>query len=516
MSVLASAGFDDSEDDSAKRPSVQVGDPYEEKRLIEACLELLNEGLVVGIQDLGGAGFVCATSETASRGGMGMDVDVTAVHRRQEGMEPFEVMTSESQERMLAIVEPDGVDRVLELCAKWEVQASVVGKVVEGGALRILDGWEGEELANIPASSLHDAAPLYDRPMEEPDRSGETDPATLDTPADVWSDLTDMLMDTSWVHNQYDSQLFLNTVVGPGSDATLLRLKHPETNVDTGRGVGITTDGNHHWCIVNPFRGTAMTVAESILNLACVGAKPLALVNNLNFGNPEHPVTMWQLSQSVDGMTEACDAFTVPVVGGNVSLYNEANGHNIDPTPVVGMLGMTDTIEHAPPGMALTEGHRIIVLGPEGSGLGGSLWARGQGAQGGDLPALDYDMHLRVAEVTRKLVADGTLSAVHDIGGGGLGVALTEMAIAGGVGAIAARVADHDALFSEAPSRVIVAVAPDNMQIVEELAASMDVPLTRLGLATGDQISFKGLVEGSLEDATSQWRDRLPTAMGAQ
>ena len=516
VSVLASAGFDDSEDDSAKRPSVQVGDPYEEKRLIEACLELLNEGLVVGIQDLGGAGFVCATSETASRGGMGMDVDVTAVHRRQEGMEPFEVMTSESQERMLAIVEPDGVDRVLELCAKWEVQASVVGKVVEGGALRILDGWEGEELANIPASSLHDDAPLYDRPMEEPDRSGEVDPVTLDAPADLWSDLTDMLMDTSWVHNQYDSQLFLNTVVGPGSDATLLRLKHPETNVDTGRGIGMTTDGNHHWCIVNPFRGTAMTVAESILNLACVGAKPLALVNNLNFGNPEHPVTMWQLSQSVDGMTEASNAFTVPVVGGNVSLYNEANGHNIDPTPVIGMLGMTDTIEHAPPGMALTEGHRIIVLGPDGAGLGGSLWARGQGAQGGDLPALDYDMHLRVAEVTRKLVSDGVLSAVHDIGGGGLGVALTEMAIAGGVGAIAARVADHDALFSEAPSRVIVAVAPDNMQIVEELAAAHDVPLTRLGLATGDKISFKGLVEGSLEDATTQWRDRLPNAMGAR
>ena len=516
VSVLASAGFDDSEDDSAKRPSVQVGDPYEEKRLIEACLELLNEGLVVGIQDLGGAGFVCATSETASRGGMGMDVDVTAVHRRQEGMEPFEVMTSESQERMLAIVEPDGVDRVLELCAKWEVQASVVGKVVEGGALRILDGWEGEELANIPASSLHDAAPLYDRPMEEPDRSGEVDPVTLDAPADLWSDLTDMLMDTSWVHNQYDSQLFLNTVVGPGSDATLLRLKHPETNVDTGRGIGMTTDGNHHWCIVNPFRGTAMTVAESILNLACVGAKPLALVNNLNFGNPEHPVTMWQLSQSVDGMTEASNAFTVPVVGGNVSLYNEANGHNIDPTPVVGMLGMTDTIEHAPPGMALTEGHRIIVLGPDGAGLGGSLWARGQGAQGGDLPALDYDMHLRVAEVTRKLVSDGVLSAVHDIGGGGLGVALTEMAIAGGVGAIAAHVADHDALFSEAPSRVIVAVAPDNMQVVEELAAAHEVPLTRLGLATGDKISFKGLVEGSLEDATTQWRDRLPNAMGAR
>ena len=324
-----------------------------------------------------------------------------------------------------------------------------------------------------------------------------------------------MLMDTSWVHNQYDSQLFLNTVIGPGNDATLLRLKHPETNADTGRGIGMTTDGNHHWCIVNPYRGTAMTVAESVLNLACVGAKPLALVNNLNFGNPEHPVTMWQLSQSVDGMTEASNAFTVPVVGGNVSLYNEANGHNIDPTPVVGMLGMTDQIEHVPPGMALTEGHRIIVLGPDGSGLGGSMWARRNRAQGGDLPELDYDMHLRVAEVTRNLVSGGIVSAVHDIGAGGLGLAVTEMAIAGGVGVIAARIKDHDALFSEAPSRVVVAVAPDNMTMVENMAESMGVPITRLGLAQGDQISFKGLVEGSLENATTQWRDKLPSAMGA-
>jgi len=482
VSVLASAGFDENEDDSAKRPSVQVGDPYEEKRLIEACLELLNEGLVVGIQDLGGAGFVCATSETASRGGMGMDVDVTAVHRRQEGMEPFEVMTSESQERMLAIVEPDGVDRVLELCAKWEVQASV---------------------------------PLYDRPMEEPDRTGEIDPASLDAPADVWADLTAMLMDTSWVHSQYDSQLFLNTVVGPGDDASLLRLKHPATNEDTGRGIGMTTDGNHHWCIVNPYRGAAMTVAESILNLACVGARPLALVNNLNFGNPEHPVTMWQLSQAVDGMAEACTETNVPVVGGNVSLYNEANGRNIDPTPVVGMLGMTEQITHAPPGMGLTEGHRIIVLGPDGAGLGGSMWARGKGALGGDLPELDYTMHLKVAELTRSLVSGGVVSAVHDVATGGLGVALAEMAIAGGVGAIAARVADHDALFSESPSRVIVAVAPDNMGVVENMAGSLEVPITRLGLATGDTISFKGLVEGSLADAADIARSRIPDAMQA-
>ncbi|MGI9605394.1 MAG: phosphoribosylformylglycinamidine synthase subunit PurL [Acidimicrobiales bacterium] len=515
VSVLASAGFDEREDDSAKRPSVQVGDPFEEKRLIEACLELLDEGLVVGIQDLGGAGLCCATSETASRGGMGMDVDVSAVHRRQVGMEPFEVMTSESQERMLAIVEPAGVDRVLELCAKWEVAASAIGTVVEGGQLRILDGPDGDVLADIPASSLHDAAPLYDRPMAAPDRSDEIDPSEIDAPADPWVDLSPMLMDTSWVHSQYDSQLFLNTVIGPGHDASLLRLKHPVTNADTGRGLGMTTDGNHQWCIVDPHRGAAMTVAESMLNLACVGAKPLALVNNLNFGNPEHPITMWQLSQAVDGMAEACAAFDVPVVGGNVSLYNESNGRNIDPTPVVGMLGMTETITHAPPGMGLTEGHRLIVLGPEGRGLGGSLWARAKDALGGGLPDLDTDMHLRVAEVTRKLVSGGVVSAVHDVAAGGLGLAIAEMAIAGGVGAVAARVPDHDALFSEAPSRVVVGVAPDNMQIVENAAQSLGVPVTRLGLATGNSISFKGLMEVTLDEATEAWSDRLPAAMGA-
>ncbi|RZV40703.1 MAG: phosphoribosylformylglycinamidine synthase subunit PurL, partial [Acidimicrobiales bacterium] len=224
---------------------------------------------------------------------------------------------------------------------------------------------------------------------------------------------------------------------------------------------------------------------------------------------------MWQLSEAIDGMGEACRAFNLPVVGGNVSLYNESNGHNIDPTPVIGVVGDTETIAEIPPGMALTEGHRVIMLGPTGAGLGGSMWARTKGATGGSLPELDYEMHLRVAAVTRNLVSGGIVSAVHDVATGGLGLALTEMAIAGDVGVIAARVADHDALFSEAPSRVVVAVEADNMQIVENMAESMGVPITRLGLATGDKISFKGLVEGPLEEAADIFRTRLPKAMGA-
>ena len=342
---------------------MQVGDPFEEKRLIEACLELLDAGLVVGIQDLGGAGLCCATSETASRGGMGMDVDVNAVARREAGMEPFEVMTSESQERMLAIVEPDGLDAVLEICERWEVRASVIGKVTDGpatgdpdgGRLRILDGWDGEVLADIPAASLHEDAPLYDRPCIAPEAFDETT-RVLDaggpapTSADPGAELLAMLGDTRWVWSQYDHQLFLNTVEGPGGDAAVLRLKHPTTGVDTGRGLALTTDGNHRWCAVDPRAGTALTVAESMLNLACVGARPLAVVNCLNFGNPEHPEVMWQLSEAIDGMAEACIAFGIPVIGGNVSLYNESLGSDIDPTPVIGMLGLVDRLDRRPPG----------------------------------------------------------------------------------------------------------------------------------------------------------------------
>ncbi len=373
VSVLASAGFSE-ETDADKRPSVQVGDPFEEKRLIEACLALLDEGLVVGIQDLGGAGLTCATSETASRGGVGMDVDVSAVPRREPGMEPHEVMTSESQERMLAIVEPDGLDRVRGICERWEVRAAVIGRVTDGGALRILDGFDGEVLADVPAASLHEDAPLYDRPRQAPDAPLGPSADDLDAPDDPAVDLLDLLADPAWVYRQYDHQLFLNTVVGPGDDATVLRLKHPGTGVDTGRGLALTTDGNHRWCAVDPRRGTAMLVAESLLNLACVGARPLAVVNCLNFGNPENPEVMWQLSEAVDGMASACRALGVPVVGGNVSLYNESAGTDIYPTPVIGLLGIVDRLDRRPPGATLVDGHRLLLLGPEADGLGGSRW----------------------------------------------------------------------------------------------------------------------------------------------
>ena len=529
VSVLASAGFSDEAADAEKRPSVQVGDPYEEKRLIEACLELLDAGLVVGIQDLGGAGLCCATSETASRGGMGMDVDVNAVPRREDGMEPFEVMTSESQERMLAIVEPADLDRVLEICRRWEVRSTVIGRVTpgpatgddDGGRLRILDGFDGDVLADIPAASLHEDAPLYDRPcvsptaFDEATRMSSADPGPMPESVDAASELLELLADTRWVSSQYDHQLFLNTVEGPGGDAAVLRLKHPVTGEDTGRGLALTTDGNHRWCAVDPRQGTALIVAESVMNLACVGARPLAVVNCLNFGNPEHPEVMWQLSEAIDGMAGACRAFDVPVIGGNVSLYNESLGSDIDPTPVVGLLGVIDRLDRRPPGVGVVDGGRLILIGVTQPELSGSKWARAQGQHGGRLPALDTEHHLAVAAVVRTLVAGGLLAGAHDVSAGGIGLTLAEMAVRSDLGVNVARIPDAASLFSESPSRVVVCVEPDNVAAVLNTCDQAGVPTARIGVAGGDRITVKGLLDLALADVTDHWERRLPDALGA-
>jgi phosphoribosylformylglycinamidine synthase len=536
VSVLASAGFgDDASVEAAKRPNVQVGDPFEEKRLIEACLELLDRHLVVGIQDLGGAGLVCGTSETASRGGVGMDVNVAAVPLREPAMEPFEIMTSESQERMVAIVTPDDLDSVLECCARWEVRATVVGRVTEGGRLRILDGWDGPVLADVPAASLHDDAPCYDRPRQRPgaalDAAAAADPALLAPPADCGADLLAMLMDPSWVYRQYDHQLFLNTVVAPGGDAALLRLKAPglprpaagANGSRAERAMALSTDGNGRWCALNPREGAALVVAESALNVACVGARPVALVNCLNFGNPEHPEVMWQLSEAIDGMAEACRTLGIPVIGGNVSLYNESRGRDIDPTPVVAVLGLVDRLGAVPPPVGFGAGDDILLLGAQDDpGLGGSLWAlRLRGHRGGVLAPLDLDLHDRLVALTATLVGDQLaggdgLNGVHDVSDGGLGVALAEMAVRSGIGfeVASGRLGDHAALFGEAPSRVLLSVAPAHVVAVEAAATAAGVPVSRLGRAGGPRLVVPGLVDVDLVTAVDTWRHALPRALG--
>jgi phosphoribosylformylglycinamidine synthase II len=510
VSVLASAGFagDDGEvADDSKRPSVQVGDPFEEKRLIEACLELLDTKLVVGIQDLGGAGLACATSETAGRGGVGMDVDVTAVPRREDGMEPWEVMTSESQERMLAIVTPESWPAVAAICAKWEVRAAVVGRVTEpdgerGGRLRIRDGFEGEILADVPAASLSDDAPLYDRPMQAP---ATVAAVPMDPPKDCADDLLALVRSPRWVFSQYDHQLFLNTVVGPGGDAALLRLAGPGLPASE-RGVAVSTDSNPRYCALNPRLGTALTLAEGVANLACVGATPVAVVNCLNFGNPEHPEVMWQLSECIDGMAEACNALTLPIIGGNVSFYNESGGADIDPTPVLGLLGLVDVLHAPPPGLAWSDGDTIVVLGLRSVGdgtfpLDGTRWATERRQhRGGSLAPLDFEAHgtvcAFVAGLVRAIVSGdhqpALVSAVHDVSSGGLAVALAEMATAADLGC-AVLLDDGAELFTELPSRFVVATTrPDELCAQAE---ALGIPTAVLGRAGGDRVRLGELVD---------------------
>ncbi len=549
VSVLASAGFEEADDDATKRPSVQVGDPFEEKRLIEACLELLEARLVSGIQDLGGAGLTCAASETASRGGTGMEVDVTAVPLRQRGMEPFEIMTSESQERMLAIVAPAHVDQVLEICARWEVNATVVGRVTGDGMLRVRDGADGEVLAEVPASTLHDDAPSYDRPQRPPAerevRRG-VDPAArpvagspqVADPDDCAADLLAMLADPSWVYRQYDHQLFLNTVVGPGHDATLLRLRNPRDGTPTGRGLGISVDGNHRWCDADPRRGTAMVVVEAALNLACVGADPLALVNCLNFGNPTHPEVMWQLSEAIDGMSEACDALAIPVVGGNVSLYNETNGINICPTPVVCMVGVHPDLVRRPIAAAVAPGTELVVLAPTGLApqahdgadpvarhpvpLGGSRWAwERRLCRDGALPQLHLAASVATAQFVAGAVRDNLVLFAHDVSDGGIALAIAEMCCHGATG-VQARVPSLGAsapavraLFAEPPGRVLAAVGAHDVDRLASVASAAGVECRRLGSFGGSRVqigrdSDPGLdVDLTFDETLARWRGAL-------
>lgn len=519
VSVLASAGFSDDEADAQKRPSVQVGDPFEEKRLIEACLELLERNLAVGVQDLGGAGITCATAETAAKGGSGMDVWVDAVPQREPNMEPFEVMTSESQERMLAIVVPEQLDAVLEIARRWEIRASVIGRVNDSGCLRVFDSEGGQLLGDVPAVSLEDEAPLYDRPRAEPAdlqerRSDSAD--ALASPDDPGADLLDLLCDTSWVWSQYDHMLFLNTVEGPGGDAAVLRLKHPSTGEDTGRGLALTTDGNHLWGAVDPRQGAAMTVAESVMNLAVVGARPLALVNCLNFGNPEHPEVMWQLSESVDGISDALAAFGFPCIGGNVSLYNESRGRDIDPTPVVGVLGVIDQLDSPPPGTRFVDGGRLVLVGAPGRGLSGSAWAASKGHRGrGELPELDLAAVASTASAVRDLVAAGLVLGAHDVARGGVALTLAEMAVRSGLGFAAARLSDHTDLFGESAGRAVLCVDPERLRDVLDRLTERGIPHERIGVAGGDRLTVKGQFDLPLADATAAWRDRLPGTLGA-
>ncbi len=524
-SVLASAAFQ--EGDEAKRPSVQVGDPFEEKRLIEATLELLDARLAVGVQDLGAAGLSCAASETAAAGHAGMDVDIAQVARREPEMNAVEVMTSESQERMLAIVEPAKLDAVLALAQRWEIRATVVGRVTDSQRFRVFDRErddDGDALADVPVESLGDG-PRYDRPRARPrdlDARQANDPGAqlrdkFPAGADLSNELlallaTPTIADKTWIARQYDHQLFLNTVVGPGGDAAVLRVP------DSAKGLALATDGKARFCKLDPRTGGRLVVLEAARNVACAGARPLALVNCLNFGNPEHPEVMWEFAEVVEGISEACEALGIPVIGGNVSFYNTSNDADIDPTPVVGVLGLIDQLRDRPPVAELTAGDDIVVIGTVRPELGGSEWAAVVHGLGDGLPpAADLDAARAVHSLVSELVRDRSVNGVHDVSDGGLAVALAEMAIGGSVGfAVEASFAgctSAEACFAEPASVVVCSVDREASALVLSQAAAAGVEARVIGAARGDRLVWRGVFDVALADATSAWRDAIPNLM---
>lgn len=499
-SVLASSSFDD--ESQEKRPSVQVGDPFEEKKLIEACLELYESGLVVGVQDLGAAGLSCATSEPAGRAGVGIDVDLDAVHTREPGMSAPELLMSESQERMMAFVAPERVEAVLAVASKWEIDAAVVGHVRSGDTLTIRHG--GDVVARIPAASLADDAPLYDRPMRKPETfeklwARESVFEEIEIPSTLEALLGDPAIGSSaWIHEQYDHMLFLNTVVGPGHDGSLIRIR------GTRKGLAVSTDGDGRLCHLDPHNGAARLVYEAALNVAITGARPMAVVDNLNFGNPEKPEVMWQFRETVEGISEACEALGIPVIGGNVSFYNGTDSTDIHPTPVVGLLGLADPMPQDPPRLdKATAGMGIWVVGPKPAArFAGSALQRVMGDELVGRPtAPDADTAIRVIELAADLAH--LVPVLHDISDGGLAVAIAEICIASAVGAQLETLGIGE-LFSEDPHRFIV-VAEEGIDLPKDLAV-------RVGTMGGSVISF-GKDSLDLSAAEEVWRGAIPKAL---
>jgi len=539
-SVLASAAFESG--DEVKRPSVQVGDPFEEKRLIEATLELLDAGLAIGVQDLGAAGLSCAASETAAKGHAGMDVDIARVARREPEMNAVEVMTSESQERMLAIVEPEKLDAVLALAKRWEIRATVVGRVTDSQRFRVFDGLfdavgvpgenavqqpissDARPIADVPVESLGDG-PRYDRPRARPhdlDALQAADPRSqlhdkFPPGADLSGELlallaTPTIADKTWIARQYDHQLFLNTVAGPGADAAVLRVP------GTTKGLALSTDGKARFCKLDPRTGGRLVVLEAARNVACAGARAIALVNCLNFGNPEHPEVMWQFAEVVEGMSEACEALGIPVIGGNVSFYNTSDGADIDPTPVAGMLGLIDELRDRPPAAALRAGDDVVVLGSVRGELGGSEWAAVvHGLAGGKPPEADLDRARALHNLVRELVRERTVNGVHDVSDGGLAVALAEMAIHAETGfrveCTFAGCTPAEACFGEPASVVVCSVDREASALVLSQAAAAGVDARVVGTAGGDRLVATGAFEVALTDAATAWRTAIPNLM---
>jgi phosphoribosylformylglycinamidine synthase len=547
--TMASAEFD--EEALEKRPTVQVGDPFLEKLLLEACLEAMRSGAVAGIQDMGAAGLTSSSCEMAARAATGIELDLSLVPQREEGMTAYEMLLSESQERMLLVAHAGREREVMDIFRKWDLDAVVIGRVRDSGRMQVLHN--GETVADIPVSALTDEAPVYQRPMKRKDDGGGiTDEATL-LKASEGDNLENKAKDQStktkdpdqndsllkllassnlaskqWVYRQYDHMVRTNTAILPGADAAVVRIK------ETRRALAMTLDGNGRYCAANPREGAKLIVAEAARNVVCVGARPIAITNCLNFASPERAEVMWSFSEVIDGMAEACRAFNTPVVSGNVSFYNETEGRGILPTPVIGMIGLLEDVRRSVQQGFKNEGDLIALLGSTEDDLSMSEYAvTVQGVSTaeitthGKVPRLDLELELAVQQVCLKAAEAGLLRSAHDCSDGGLAVALAECCFSSltrdGVGAetdFKSTLPTTTLLFSESPSRIIVSFEASARSDVEKMAELAGSPFVVVGQVIGKQLRISANGEEAIATEVSElentWRNSLSRKLQAE
>ncbi len=500
--TMASDTFDESSE--SKRPTVQVGDPFTEKLLLEACLELMEQDLLVGIQDMGAAGLTSSSCEMAARAGNGIELDLTQVPRREPGMTAYEVMLSESQERMLLVAKAGKEEEVLKVCRKWDVDAAVVGRVTGDGFVRVRDEGPNKTtvvVAEVPAKALADEGPRYQRPNAPPGFQELLQSLNLDALPDLplKQDPTELLLgllasptiaSKAWVFRQFDHMVRTNTVVRPGSDAAVIRIK------GTTKALAMTADGNGRYCLLNPYIGASIAVAEAARNLVCSGAEPIGLTDCLNFGNPERPDIMWQFMLAIEGIRDACETLSIPVVSGNVSLYNETNGLSIYPTPIIGMVGLIDPAERVTMQWFKQEGDAIILLGATLDDLGGTEYLQVHHArEQGSPPALLLETEKALQVCVLQLIREGLVQSAHDCSDGGLAVALTECSLSHPTAPLGAvveltpnRLRRDSLLFGESQSRVVLSVTPAQTERVLTLAQDAGVPAATIGRVGGSRL----------------------------
>ena len=517
-SGLASRTF---EEEREMRPTVQVGNPFLEKVLVEACLEVAASDIIVGMQDLGAAGLTSTVVEAAARAGAGAVIDISRVPRREEGMTPYEVMLSESQERMLVVVTQENLDAVRQVFDKWDLESNVIGQVTYDGLINIYDGDRLE--VSLPIDVLSDP-PLYRLEASPPAYLSETrnfDAESLPLPQDGPGSILLRLLSSHdiaskrWIYRQYDHQVQTNTIQGPGGDAAVLRVK------GTQKGIAVTTDGNGRYCYLDPFTGGTIAVAEACRNLACVGAEAIALTDCLNFGSPERPEGFYQLEECIKGIARACEALDVPVISGNVSLYNETMGEAVWPTPVVGALGLMEDASRHCTSAFKDAGDVVLLIGASGveadsESIGGSSYLEVVHGKVAGSPAIDLELEAKAQRLCRRAIDQGLLKSAHDCADGGLAVCLAELCIAGDIGFrgdFSLQGRWDAALFGEAQSRIVVSLTREALARFEALASEEDVPWARLGEVGEDSLLLSSLLDVAVDDLRSAWEGGLEEAL---